>query len=74
MKLKDRDLTEVAQRFGVTGPKLLQENQSVRAALLAAVVCCVAILAGIAFYLVWVYPPPHDSEPGVITMREWVRK
>ncbi len=74
MKLKNRDWTEVEQRFGVTGPKLLQENQSVRAALLATVICCVAILAGMAFYLVCVYPPPHDSDPGVITMRGWVRK
>ena len=71
MKLENRDLNEVEQWFGTTDSALLQGDRTVRAALLAIVVIGVAVLAGMAVYLVCLSPPLQDSDPGVNAMRTW---
>jgi hypothetical protein len=52
MKLKNRDWTEAERRLKAVDSPLLQQDRTVRAALLAIVIFAMAALAGVAGYLV----------------------
>ena len=55
MKLKNRDWTEAERRLKAVDSPLLQQDRTVRAALLAIVIFGMAALAGVVGYLVWPY-------------------
>jgi hypothetical protein len=55
MKLKNRDWTDVEQRLKAVDAPLLQQDRTVRAALLTIVIFGMAALAGVVGYLVWPY-------------------
>jgi hypothetical protein len=55
MKLKNRDWTELEQRLKAVDAPLLQQDRTVRAALLIIVIFSMAALAGVIGYLVWPY-------------------
>jgi hypothetical protein len=59
MKLKNRDWTDVELRLKAVDTPLLQQNRTVRAALLTLAIFGVAALAGIVGYLVWPYSIPR---------------
>jgi hypothetical protein len=73
MKLKNRDLNEREQRLGVVGSPLLQADSTVRTTLLAIAVFGLAVLAGMAVYLVCLSPPLQDSDPGESALRSRMR-
>jgi hypothetical protein len=58
MKLKNRDWTEAEQRLKAVDAPLLQQDRTVRAALLTIAIFGVAALAGVVGYLVWPYCIP----------------
>jgi hypothetical protein len=58
MKLKNRDWTDVELRLKAVDTPLLQQDRTVRAALLTLAIFGVAALAGIVGYLVWPYCIP----------------
>jgi hypothetical protein len=58
MKLKNRDWTDVEQRLKAVDTPLLQQDRTVRAALLTLAIFGVAALTGIVGYLVWPYCIP----------------
>ena len=70
MKLKNRDRTDVERRLEAAGSPLLQDR-TVGAGLLALAVHGVAVLAGMAVYLICLSPPLQDSDPGVKALRTW---
>jgi hypothetical protein len=53
MKLKNRDWTDVEQKLKAIGAPLLQQDRTVRAALLTIAIFGVAALIGVVGYLVW---------------------
>jgi hypothetical protein len=55
MKLKNRDWTEAERRLKAVDTPLLQQDKTVRAALLTVVIFGMAALAGVVGYLVWPY-------------------
>jgi hypothetical protein len=58
MKLKNRDWTDLDLRLKAADTPLLQQDRTVRAALLITVIFGVAALTGIVGYLVWPYSIP----------------
>jgi hypothetical protein len=58
MKLKNRHWTDVEQRLKAIDTPLLQQDRTVRVALLTLAIFDVAALAGIVGYLVWPYSIP----------------
>jgi hypothetical protein len=58
MKLKNRHWTDVEQRLKAIDTPLLQQDRTVRVALLTLAIFGVAALAGIVGYLVWPYSIP----------------
>ena len=58
MKLKNRDWTDVEQKLKAIGVPLLQQDRTVRAALLTIAIFGVAALIGVVGYLVWPYCIP----------------
>jgi hypothetical protein len=58
MKLKNRHWTDVEQRLKAIDTPLLQQDGTVRVALLTLAIFGVAALAGIVGYLVWPYSIP----------------
>jgi hypothetical protein len=58
MELKNHDCTEREQRLGAVDSPLLQQDKTVRAALLFIVIFGVAALAGVVTYLAWPYSIP----------------
>jgi hypothetical protein len=58
MKLKNRDWTEVERRLKAVDTPLLQQDRTVRTALLTIVIFGVAALAGVVGYLAWPYCIP----------------
>jgi hypothetical protein len=58
MKLKNRDWTNGELRLKTIDTPLLQQDRTVRAALLTIAIFGVAALAGIVGYLVWPYCIP----------------
>ena len=73
MKLKNRYWTDVERRLGAADSQFLQEDRSIRAALLALATLGMAVLAGMTVYLVCLSPPLEDRDPGVSAMRSWVK-
>jgi hypothetical protein len=58
MKLKNRDWTDGEQRLKAVDTPLLQQDRTVRAALLIIIIFGVAALTAIVGYLVWPYCIP----------------
>jgi hypothetical protein len=58
MKLKNLDHTEREQRPRAVDSPLLQQDKTVRAALLFIVIFGVATLVGVVVYLAWPYSIP----------------
>jgi hypothetical protein len=73
MKLKNRNWTDAERRLGAADSQILQEDRTVRAGMLALTVFGVAVLAGMAIYLICLSPPPQDSDPGMRAMRTFVK-
>ena len=69
MKLKNYDWDDLERRLGTTDSRLVRDSKPVRGALLALAVFGVAVLAGVALYLVCLSPPLQDSDPGVTALR-----
>ena len=72
MKLKNRDLNEGERKLETAGSQLAPDR-IVRTGMLTLAVCGVAVLAGIAVYLICLSPPLQDSDPGVSAMRSWIK-
>ncbi len=58
MELKNHDCTEREQRLEAVDSPLLQQDKTVRAALLFIIIFGVAALAGVVTYLAWPYSIP----------------
>ncbi|MBL0403705.1 hypothetical protein JKG68_06995 [Microvirga aerilata] len=71
MKLKNYDWDDLERRLGTTDSRLVRDSRSVRAALLALAVFGVAVLAGVAVYLVCLSAPFQDSDPAANALRTW---
>jgi hypothetical protein len=71
MKLEHRDWNEGELRLEAADLRLLPDNGIVRAAMLAVVIFGVAVLAGMAVYLIYLSPPLQDDDPGANAIRTW---
>ena len=69
MKLKNRDWIEGERKLRAADHQLVQEDRTMRKALLALAVLGVVLLAGTAVYIVCLSPLFQDSDPGVTALR-----